>query len=97
MTRTVILHPRAERDIKTAYVWYESRQPGLGKEFLTSVRQKLESIQTFPESAAIIHKNIRRAVVPRFPYLVFYLIEQTRIMVLAVLHTSRNPAIWPKV
>ena len=97
MTRTVILRLPAEQDIKTAYAWYESQQAGLGEEFLVSLRQKLESLQTHPESAAIIHKNIRRAVVPRFPYLVFYVVEQTRIIVLAVLHTSRNPAKWPKV
>jgi len=96
MTRIVILRPRAEQDIKTAYQWYESQQTGLGEEFLASLRQKLDSIHIFPESAEIIHKRIRRAIVPRFPYLLFYLIEQDRIAVLAVFHTSRNPAKWPK-
>ena len=97
MTRTVILRPRAEQDIKTAYQWYEFQQAGLGEEFLTAIHQKIQSIQSFPESTAIIHKKIRRAVAPRFPYLIFYLVKQTQIIILAVLHTSRNPVIWPKI
>jgi len=96
MTRTVIFLSHAEQDIRSAYQWYESQQTGLGEEFLTSLRQKFESLQTFPESAAVIYKNIRRVVVPRFPYLVFYLVDQTSVVVIGVLHTSRNPAIWPK-
>jgi hypothetical protein len=39
---------------------------------------------------------VRRAVVSRFPYLIFYVARQTRIAVLAVLHHARNPAVWPK-
>jgi plasmid stabilization system protein ParE len=32
----------------------------------------------------------------KFPYLVFYIVEAKRVVVLAVLHTSRDPAVWPR-
>ncbi len=95
MTLGVILRPRAERDIEVARKWYDAQQVGLGEAFLSAVQERLEAIRRFPESCPEIHKIVRRAMVRRFPYLIFYLLTLDRIVVLAVLHTSRNPANWP--
>jgi len=51
---------------------------------------------TRPESNPEIYRGIRRAVVSRFPYLIFYIVRPKRVAVLAVLHHARNPAIWPR-
>jgi plasmid stabilization system protein ParE len=96
MTRPVILRARAECDIQTTFEWYESQQSGLGEEFLAHLREKLEALRSFPESFPVLYRNVRRAVVSRFPYAVFYVAESARVVVLAVLHTSRDPAIWPR-
>jgi plasmid stabilization system protein ParE len=42
------------------------------------------------------HGEVRRAVVSRFPYAVFYRIEPKRVVVLAVLHMARDPKVWPQ-
>jgi len=91
-----IIRPRAETDIQDAFDWYESEQPGLGEEFLTSLLDRLETIRSFPESCPIVYRDIRRGVVSRFPYLVFYIVGPSQVSVLAVLHQSRNPADWPR-
>jgi plasmid stabilization system protein ParE len=96
MTRPVILRPRAEDDIGAAFEWYESQQAALGEDFLARLRQTLEAIGRVPESSPLIHKSVRRALVVKFPYAVFHVAEPTRVIVLAVLHTSRNPAVWPR-
>jgi plasmid stabilization system protein ParE len=96
MTRRFILRPRAENDIQTAFEWYESQRAGLGDQFLAAVRERLEAIRNFPEANPVVYRDIRRAVVSRFPYLVFYVIKPQRITVLAVLHHARNPAVWPR-
>jgi len=96
MTRRFILRPRAERDIQSTFDWYESQRPGLGDEFLVSLRERLETIRGFPETFPVLYRDIRRAVVSRFPYVVFYVVQPTRVAVLAVLHQSRNPEIWPR-
>ena len=96
MTPRFILRPRAERDIQSVFDWYESQQPALGDEFKVSLRERLETIREFPESAPILYRDIRRAVVSRFPYLIFYVVRTTRIAVLAVLHQSRDPKVWPR-
>ncbi len=95
MTLAVILRPRAERDIVIARDWYDAQQIGLGEEFLAAVQERLVAIRQFPEACPKIHKKVRRALVRRFPYLIFYLLTPDKIVVLAILHTSRNPANWP--
>lgn len=96
MTRRFILRPRAESGIQSAFEWYESQRPGLGDQFLAAVRERLEAVRSFPESNPIIYRDIRCAVVSRFPYLIFYVVRPTRIAVLAILHHARNPAVWPR-
>ena len=96
MTRRFIVRPRAERDIQSAYDWYESQEPGLGEEFLKAAWKRLDAIRDFPESCPIIYRDVRRAVVSRFPYLVFYVVRPTQVSVLTLLHSSRSPATWPR-
>ena len=96
MTLAVILRPRAERDIDSIRRWYDAQRMGLGEEFLTSVQERLEGIRRFPEACPAIYRKLRRAVVQRFPYLIFYLLVPEKIVVLAVLHTSRSPGNWPR-
>lgn len=96
MRVAVIVRLRAERDIESARAWYEAQRPGLGEEFLSSVQARLEAIREFPETCPTIYRSVRRAVVHRFPYLIFYLLSPGKIVVLAVLHTSRSPAVWPR-
>jgi plasmid stabilization system protein ParE len=53
-------------------------------------------LERFPEMFARVHGDVRRMIVSRFPYAVFYQIEADRIVVLAVLHTARDPESWPR-
>ena len=96
MTRQFVLRPRAEQDIRSAFEWYESQRAGLGDEFLAALRERLEAVRRFPESSPVLYRDIRRAVVSRFPYLVFYVVRPARVAVLAVLHHARDPALWPR-
>jgi toxin ParE1/3/4 len=96
MTRQFILRARAEHDIQSAFEWYEFQRAGLGTEFLAVVRERLEAVRAHPESNPVLYRGIRRAVVSRFPYLIFYVVRPERVAVLAVLHHARNPAIWPR-
>ena len=95
MTLRVILRDRAQNDLRSAFKWYESVRAGLGAQFLAAVQERLENIAEFPEAHPVIYRRIRRAVVSRFPYLIFYRPAPARIDVLAVLHHARNPARWP--
>jgi toxin ParE1/3/4 len=94
MKKALIIRPDAERDLVDAYGWYEARVTGLGSEFLRSIDAALSSIQRIPEMYRIVYKNVRRALVRRFPFGVFYVVEEDRIVVIGVLHARRDPKAW---
>src|SRR5579871_2047794 len=94
MAAELVVAPEAELDIAQAFAWYESRRPGLGEEFLSSVDASIERIRREPEMHAAVYEACRRALVRRFPYGVFYEYAETRITVFAVFHTSRDPEKW---
>jgi plasmid stabilization system protein ParE len=90
----LIFAPEVEQDIGEAYGWYEKRRSGLGEEFLNCVDACVQSICHSPELYAKIYQDYRRAMVRRFPYVVFFESHDRTITVFGVLHTARNPEKW---
>jgi plasmid stabilization system protein ParE len=84
----------AQAEFDEAFDWYEEQQPGLGVNFVNIVTNILEQISFMPQSCTIVFKDVRRAVVPKFPYSILYKIEANNIVVIAVFHSKRNPKIW---
>jgi len=95
LTRALIVRPEAERDLRDAYSWYESHSAGLGEEFLRSIDATFALIQRHPEAFPFIHRQVRRALIRRFPYGVFYVADPERTAILSVLHMRQDPAEWP--
>jgi toxin ParE1/3/4 len=94
MTRPIIIRPEAKQDIAEGHDWYEGRQEGLGAEFLTAVNERFAQIRETPELYAPEFKAVRRALLDRFPYVIYYRIVGEPLEVIAVLHGSRNPRRW---
>lgn len=94
MTAALRLRPEAARDLTDAAVWYEQRQGGLGHRFLDEVAAALSAVSEAPSMFPIVHRNTRRALIRRFPFGICYLIEDTEIVVVAVMHASRHPQRW---
>ena len=86
--------PPARQDLADAFAWYERQSPGLGLEFLRSVEATVVSIQRHPQMYPIVLADYRRALVRRFPYVVFYEVEPERVVVYAVFHCSQDPKKW---
>ncbi len=90
----VILRPEARAEFDDAYDWYEGQRAGLGEALAVRVQLVLDRIAVMPRMHAAVFGDVRKAVVTRFLYCVFYLEEATCVRVLAVFHTSRDPRIW---
>lgn len=90
----VRIRPEAEIDILEAATWYENEQTGLATRFLGSVRETLQRIDLAPRGYGIVLKDVRRALVDRFPFGVFFFIEGDTATVIAVMHLHRRPASW---
>lgn len=92
----LIIKPLAEADIEEAQAWYEGQREGLGDEFLQELEGSLSRVCSAPEAHAMIHKNVRRALLRRFPFGVFYRVEEATVVVLAVKHHKQHPRSWKR-
>ena len=79
----------AELDVAEARQWYQE-QAGLGAGFIASVGKQFEFIELQPFATPVVAHGIRRAVVARFPYNIYYAINGQFISILAVWHGSRD-------
>jgi plasmid stabilization system protein ParE len=91
MQPRLLLAPEAQADLAEAYAWYESQRGGLGSEFLAEVAVVLQRIEQMPGAHPIIRGQTRRALVRRFPYAVFYVLDPDVVAVTAVMHGRRDP------
>lgn len=96
MRLKIIVQPEAEAEAQDSFSWYESEKQGLGEEFFSQFRATLEAISHNPEQYPPIKRDIRRALLVRFPFAVFYVVQGDAVKVLAVFHSSRNPNEWRK-
>jgi len=90
----VISEPPADLDVEAAFEWCENERPGLGLEFLDELRASYNRIADGPLKYEELRGGIRRALFKRFPYAVYFAIERDIVVVVAVLHASRDPAEW---
>ena len=82
---------RARADLEIAFLWYEEQRYGLGLEFLDCVEAAIETISQMPRLYAKHHRNFRRALVRRFPFSIFYTIEENSIIIHAVFDNRQDP------
>ncbi len=94
MSKPVVLRRAAREEFDEAADWYEARQPGLVAQFVAALQAVFDRISANPQLHAVVRRDIRKAVVTGYPYNVYYREQLTRVVVIAVFHTSRDPAVW---
>jgi plasmid stabilization system protein ParE len=94
MSLPVVLRDEAQAEFDEAFDYYERQRPGLGVDFVARVQEVFDRIAANPQMHGVVFADIRKAVVRRFPYCVFYRADPTRVEVIAVFHSSRDPSIW---
>lgn len=94
----LLIRPEAELEIADALNWYKLQAEGLSSEFLRAVDACMNSVERIPLAYPIVHKNIRRALLRKFPYGIFFVYEtnedEEHIIVLACFHARRDPKGW---
>ena len=93
---TVDFHPRAHADYLDAAKYYVEISKELARAFLEEVEQAVKRIEDFPEAWPIVDDDIRRLTLNRFPFGIYYSIEDDVALIHAVLHMKRHPDRWKR-
>ncbi|WP_158602747.1 type II toxin-antitoxin system RelE/ParE family toxin [Jiangella rhizosphaerae] len=91
----IAFRPAAVADLRSALEYYDDAKPGLEDDLIDDVDRLRQRLQTFPRSAPAVagYDSVRRAMLRRFPYAVFYEFGES-VEVLRVVHTARHPEAW---
>ena len=93
MPAQIVFRRIAKREMDESIAWYENQRAQLGLELAVEINRTLQNISQSPKQFPLTRGEVRRALVRRFPYGVHYLIENDRVVVLAVFHVKRNPTL----
>ena len=94
---TLIFTQAARAELIEAQDWYEGEAQGLGRRFRERIDTLPERMSANPRQFPVVFKSVRRALLRRFPYALFFVIdEQTLYFVIACFHASRNPLQWQR-
>ena len=94
MRLEAFLRAEARTDLQVAAAWYEERTAGLGGEFIDEFLACIDRVEENPESYAAVDRDIRRALLHRFPYAIFYVVEPSHVEVLGLMQCHQHPSIW---
>jgi plasmid stabilization system protein ParE len=94
MSLPLAFRASARNEFDAAADWYELQRPGIGAKFTAAVEIVLDRIVEQPEYYAIVFEDVREGLVKGYPFCVYYRVRPSYINVIAVFHTSRDPAIW---
>lgn len=91
----LILTEKAQEDLDYAFHWYEDQESGLGKEFIRCVDAKIADLNRHPLHYPVVQsERVRRALINRFPFSVYFVNKENLITIFAILHQKRRPESW---
>ncbi len=92
MRLRLVIRPEAADELRAAKRWYDAQRVGLGREMAAEVARAIAVAREEPERFPIVEGEIRRALLHRFPYGVFFRARSHELVVVAVFHLHRDPA-----
>jgi plasmid stabilization system protein ParE len=81
-------------EAEAAAHWYFERSPTAAARFSQELDEAEAAILERPEAWPIGEQGTRRYFLHHFPFAVFYRVEESRILIVAVAHGRRRPAYW---
>ncbi|MSR57048.1 MAG: type II toxin-antitoxin system RelE/ParE family toxin [Planctomycetaceae bacterium] len=88
---TLRMSSSADAEFSEAIAWYDERSRRVAIRFADEFEKGIESIRQHPESHALVKDGFRCCKLSRFPYGLVYTIENSGILIVAVMHLCRGP------
>jgi plasmid stabilization system protein ParE len=86
--------PRARAELRAAVLWYRAQDPKVARRFLDDVTGCIARLVETPRIWPLRDHGARRALIPRFPYYVYYREAGDGVQVIAIVHNRRHPDVW---
>ena len=93
----IVFRTSANEQLVAAKNWYEQQRHGLGDEFARSLESPINRVPRNLFAAHAVYQDVRRVLLKRFPYSVFYIFAGNNFLVLSCLHTRREVIDWSKI
>lgn len=87
-------HPEALEEYREAALYYTDREPSVALRFVEAVEDAIRRILEMPFAWRALDDEVRRCLTHRFPYGVLFTVDDDYILIVAVMHTSREPGYW---
>ena len=87
-------HPEALEEYREAAVYYAERDPELALRFVEAIEEAIQRIIEAPSRWRSIDEDVRRCLTRIFPYGVLYTLEPDFVLIVAIMHCSREPGYW---
>lgn len=94
MTKEILLHPLARKELNESTEYYAEINSDLAGQFLDDFENAIEIIRNNPLAFTLINETTRRLPFHKFPYSMFYSVRPELIRILAIAHQSRRPLYW---
>ncbi len=91
---SVEVSDEAEIDLYSSYQYYAEESQKVAESFFKQIDLSLATIKKHPNSFPFAFKGVKKFVVKKFPFVIYYQLNESTIRVIAIFHTSRNPEIW---
>ncbi len=90
--------PHVKFQIDDAAEWYAAQSPPLGDALIDEIDLFLERIVESPRRYPVVHvkHRVRRAVLSRFPYVIYFIEKADHLRVISIIHGSRSPQNWKR-
>lgn len=87
MSLEFLVRKRALDDMSEALEWYQDISNELGQKYLTCVEDRFDFLAQFPEAFQVRYDNVRMAPLNKFPFAIHYIMDESKVVILRVLHT----------
>lgn len=87
-------HPQAEVELIEEAAYYELQVRGLGERFEAEVRRATDFLLEHPTIGTPADSRIRKFVLNRFPFTLYYSVAADILRIEVVAHQRRRPGYW---
>ncbi|HVW62956.1 MAG TPA: type II toxin-antitoxin system RelE/ParE family toxin [Puia sp.] len=90
MSFEIVVQSEAIIEIQKVFEWYEQSRPGLGFEMIQEIEEGFERLSKHPHNYSATNKKYRKVRINRFPYIIVFEIEDTKVIIIALRHIKQE-------